>query len=153
MQTPIQRFRNITKAIDTNYYNDLAIVEIADDSNLEIIKLKITPHEGVHQNIEYIVTFKFQGINEWPHIFIDSEIYDRIKTPQYLQNKGKVADHKGICIKNLGYAYCFTKNFKNLCGNKWENYIYYVITVFNNLQDFERGNGLKSNYKEILEIK
>jgi len=49
----------------------------------------------------------------------------------------------------MGYGYIFNKYFKNLCGNKWENYIYNLICVFNNLQDFEKGNGIKSNYKNI----
>ena len=31
-------------------------------------------------------------------------------------------------------------------------YIYYIITVFNNFQDFEKGNGIKSNYKNIINI-
>lgn len=77
-------------------------------------------------------------------------IFDKIKTAQYLQNKGKVGTHKGVCIKNLGYGYNFKKKFRELCDNKWENYIYYLITTFNNIQDFERGNGFKSNYKKIL---
>ena len=79
-------------------------------------------------------------------------MYDKIKTNQYLQNKGCVGAHKGICIKNLAYGYNFSKNFKNICDNKWENYIFYVITLFNNLQDFEKGSGIKSSYKRILSI-
>jgi hypothetical protein len=27
-----------------------------------------------------------------------------------------------------------------------------LITVFNNLQDFEKGNGIRSSYKNILSI-
>ena len=41
-------------------------------------------------------------------------IYDKIKTRQYLQEKGRVGQHKGICIKNLGYAYNFNINFLHL---------------------------------------
>jgi hypothetical protein len=148
------RFINIVKAVNGNYYSDLGKTEICNDEStpLDIIKVKVIPHEGFHKNIEYTITIKFQEDGKWPYIFIDSELYDKIKTSQYLHNKGKVGIHKGICIKNLGYGYTFSKNFKELCGNKWENYIYYLITVFNNLQDFEKGNGFKSNYKTILNI-
>jgi len=58
--------------------------------------------------------------------------------------------HKGICIKNFCYGYNFTKNFKKFCNNEWKNYIYYLITMFNNIQDFEKGNGIKSNYKLLI---
>ena len=37
-----------------------------------------------------------------------------------IYKKGKVGQHKSICIKNMGYGYIFNKYFKNLCGNKWE---------------------------------
>lgn len=152
MTTPLHRFRNITKAIDQDFYKELALVELMEDSDLENMKIKVIPNEGIHKAKEYIITIKFNGVAEWPYIFIDSEIYDKIKTSQYLENRGKAGEHKGICIKHLGYAYAFTKHFKQLCDNKWEVYVYYLITVFNNLQDFERGNGLKSNYKKILKI-
>jgi hypothetical protein len=152
MSTELKKYRTITKAIFTGYYADLGNVDIMEDSTLEIIKIKVTPFEGVHKNIEYIITIKFQEEGNWPLVYIDSKIYDKIKTVQYLQGKGRVGEHKGICIKNLGYSYNFNKNFKDLCGNKWENYIYYLITVFNNLQDFEKGNGIRSSYKNILSI-
>ena len=152
MDYPIKRFHDIIKAVYSNYYEDLGKIEITDDSTLEIVKIKVIPHEGFHKNVEYTITCKFQEINSWPLIFIDSEMYDKIKTNQYLQNKGSSGAHKGVCIKNLGYGYNFSKNFKNLCDNKWKNYVYYLITVFNNLQDFEKGNGLKSNYKKILNL-
>ena len=77
---------------------------------------------------------------------------------QGLQTQGRsLIDQGGVCMcgnhfKNVGYGYCFNKNFKNFCGNKWENYIYNLICVFNNLQDFEKGNGIKLNYKNILSI-
>ena len=151
-QNPNKRFINITKAVYTKYYDDLGIVEIMDDSTLEIIKISIIPFEGIHQECKYIITCKFQEICNWPLVFIDSDIYDKIKTNQYLQNKGRNGIHKGICIKNMGYGYNFNKNFKEICGDEWKNYIYNLIIVFNNIQDFEKGNGFKSNYKNILKI-
>ena len=152
MEQPIQRFRSITKAVYSKYYEDLGVADVMEDSTLETIKIKVVPHEGVHKNIDYTITLMFEEADEWPRLYIDSEIYDKIKTSQYVQNRGRVGTHKGICIKNMGYGYPFKKNFKELCDNKWENYVYYIITMFNNLQDFEKGNGLKSNYKNILAI-
>lgn len=152
METPVKRFHNISKAIYSSYYSDLAETEIIDDSTLQVVKIKVIPREGIHATVDYIITIKFQDEGNWPIVNIDSEIFDKIKTNQYLKNKGKIGNHKGICIKNLGYAYNFNKNFKELCDNKWENYIYYLITVFNNIQDFEKGNGFKKNYKKILGI-
>lgn len=152
MEQPIKRFRNISKAVFGNYYSDLGETELTDDSTLEDIKIKVIPNEGIHAKLEYTITIKFQEESSWPLVYIDSEVFDKIKTSQYLQNKGKVGTHKGVCIKNLGYGYGFKKNFRELCDNKWENYIYYLITTFNNIQDFESGNGFKSNYKKILSI-
>lgn len=152
MTTQLKIFRNITKSIYTGYYNNLGQTDLMEESTLDNIKINVIPHEGIHKHKKYIITIKFQKAGNWPLIYIDSEIYDKIKTTQYLKDKGRVGQHKGICIKNLGYGYNFSKNFNNLCGNKWENYIYYLICVFNNLQDFEKGNGLKSNYKKILFI-
>jgi hypothetical protein len=147
----IKRFYNIAKAIENGFYNDLGNVELTENSTLDKIKIKVIPHEGFHLEKEYFITLKFID-DMWPLVFIDSTIYDKIKTNQYLKNKGKVGIHKGICIKNLSYGYAFNKHFKNYCNNKWENYIYYIITVFNNLKDFENGNGIKSNYTKILNM-
>ncbi len=146
-----KRYYDIQKALENNYYCDLGYLKFwEEESNIETMKFKVTPYEGFHKDTEYILTLKFQT-DTWPLVFIDSLIYDRVKTNQYLQNRGKSGDHKGICIKNLSYAYAFTKNFNDYCGNKWENYLYQVITLFNNFDDdFEKGNGIKSNYKEIL---
>ena len=152
MTSQNKRYRTILKAVFSGYYTDLGNVDIMEDSDLENIKITVTPFEGIHKDKEYIITLKFQKEENWPHVYIDSELYDKIKTTQYLQGRGRVGYHKGICIKNLGYGYIFSKNFKELCDNKWENYIYYLISVFNNLQDFEKGNGIKSNYKTILSI-
>jgi len=152
MNQPLRRFRNIERAVFSKFYADLGETELTEESTLDCIKIKVVPHEGVHAKREYTITIQFQEEGNWPRVLIDSEIFDRIKTGQYLQNKGKVGEHKGICIKNIGYAYNFTKNFRDLCGDKWENYIYYLIVTFNNIQDFEKGNGFKSNYKQILSI-
>lgn len=154
MEQPIKRFAHLIKIINSTYFSDLGKTELIIDDNtqIDIIKIKIIPHEGIHKEIEYTLTIKFQEQGNWPLVYIDSEIYDKVKTKQYIENKGFNGIHKGICIKNLSYGYPFIKNFKELCDNKWENYIYYLITLFNNLQDFEKGNGLKSNYKKILNI-
>ena len=152
MEQPIKRFHNISKAVVGDYFSDLGEIEITEDSTLNVLKITVIPHEGLHSKLEYLITIKFQEEGSWPLVYVDSVLFDKIKTNQYLQNKGKVGTHKGICIKNLGYAYAFKKNFRELCDNKWENYIYYLITVFNNVQDFEKGNGFKSNYKKILSI-
>jgi len=152
MDKQIKRFHNISKAVYSNFFSDLGITEITDNTTLEDIKIKVIPNEGIHANLEYTITIKFQEEGNWPYVYIDSEIFDKLKTNQYLKNKGKVGIHKGICIKNLGYGYNFNNNFKELCDNKWENYIYYLIITFNNIQDFEKGNGFKSNFKQILLI-
>ena len=152
MDKQIKRFHNILKAVYSNYYSDLGETEIIDDNTIENIKIKVIPNEGIHAGIEYKITIKFQEEGSWPQVYIDSALFDKIKTSQYLQNKVKGGSHKGVCIKNLGYGYPFMKNFKKLCDNKWENYIYYLIITFNNIQDFEKGNGFKSNYKQILSI-
>ncbi len=145
-----KRFLDISKAIYTNYYTNLGEIDIEDDSTLECIKIKVIPHEGIHSNKPYKITLKFT--DDWPLIYIDSELFDKIKTPRYLKNHGKNGSHKGICIHNFSYGYSFNKNFKELCNNKWDNYIYYLITVFNNIQDFDKGNGIRSDYKQILSI-
>jgi hypothetical protein len=147
----MNRIFQISKAVYGKYYEDLGETEILDDVTIEEMKIKVTPHEGFHKKKEYRITLKFKE-NDWPLVFVDSELFDKIKTPQYNQNKGKVGSHKGICIKRLGHGYAFHTNFKKLCDNKWENYIYYLISLFNNIQDFEKGIGFKSNYKEILDI-
>ena len=98
-----------------------------DEMILNFIKFIVIPFEGIHKNVKYIVTLKYQEDNNWPLVFIDSVIFNKIKTKQYLKNKGKVGDHKGICIKNLSYGYAFKKHFKNYCNNKWENYIYIIL--------------------------
>lgn len=147
----MKRFCAISKSIYGRKYVDLGETEILEDSTIEVLKIKVIPHEGVHKNKEYVLTLQFQD-EGWPLIFVDSELFDKIKTPQYVQKKGKVGTHKGICIKRFSHGYAFQKNFKELCNNQWDNYIYYLITLFNNVQDFEKGIGFKSNYKEILGI-
>jgi hypothetical protein len=145
-------FHNIIRSIYTNYYIDLGNVTCDENSTCEILKINVVPYNGIHKDKQYVITLNFIDENSWPLVYIDSEIYDKVKTNQYIKNKGKNGNHKGICIKNLSYSYPFDKNFKELCNNEWKNYIYYLITLFNNFEDFERGNGIKSNYKKILSI-
>jgi hypothetical protein len=152
MSNQLKRIRDISRAVDEGYYSDLGVTEITDDSTLEDLKIRVLPSEGVHAGLPYTITVKFQEEGSWPLVYIDSVMFDQIKTGQYVKNKGKVGDHKGICIKHLGYGYNFHKNFRELCGNMWVNYIYNLIVFFNNIQDFEKGNGFKSKYKEILAI-
>ncbi len=152
MNEPLRIFHSICKAVYSNYYQDLGQVEIKNDSSINILNILVKPNYGLHVKIPYTLTLKFQEPGSWPLVFIDSIIFDKIKTLQYKQNRGASGSHKGICIKNLGYGYSFNKNFKNICDNKWENYLYYLITVFNSIEDFQKGIGFKSNYKEILEI-
>ena len=107
MNTQLKRFRDISKSMYTGYYADLGQTDIIEESTLENIKISCIPYEGIHEKIKYIITIKFQEDGNWPLVYIDSVIYDKIKTSQYLQEKGKAGQHKGICIKNLGYGYNF----------------------------------------------
>ena len=149
----LKRFNAIAKAFNLNSFRDLGETELIETDEVSTVIFTVTPYEGIHQNKKYTVTLKFQEADSWPGVYIDSEIYDQIKTSDYLQNRGfRGSPHKGICIKDLSYAYSFAKNFKEKCGNEWKNYIYNLMVVFNNLQDFEKGNGLKSAYKNILHL-
>ena len=144
IQKPIQN------AMETNYYIELGSVEFVEQDTMESLKIKVIPQYGFHKNQEYFITLQLRT-NEWPLVFIDSVLFDTIKTAQYLKNKGRVGSHKGICIKNLSYAYNFPNNFKEYCNNQWEIYLFQIITLFNNFQnDFEKGNGIKSNFKKLL---
>lgn len=147
-----KRYFSIISAFYNNYFKDLGKVKLIEESNnINDIKFTVIPYDGIHKDKKYTITLNFYN-DKWPIVFIDSEIYDKIKTNQYIQNKGKIGNHKGICIKNLSYCYAFKKNFKKYCGDKWENYIYNLIVNFNNLQDFEKGIGIKSNYKDVLNL-
>jgi hypothetical protein len=146
----LQRYRQILLSFNNNYYDNLGIVNFIDTDDMNIIKFSVKPFEGFHKDVEYIITLKFNS--GWPYIFIDSNIYDQIKTKKYINGYGYHGnEHKGICIKNLSYGYSFNYFYK-YCDGKWQNYIYYLITVFNNIQDFEKGSGFKSNYKNILNL-
>jgi hypothetical protein len=148
-----KKYYEISSAISNEYYVDLGLVDFHEENDdMSLLKINVLPHEGIHKGKQYCITLKFQDDNEWPSIFIDSEIFDKIKTNQYLNNQGTTGAHKGICIKNFCYAYPFKKNFKERCGEQWKNYLYNIIVVFNNLQDFDGGNGFKSNYKKILSL-
>jgi len=153
----IKWYMPIVKSLISENYNDLGTITYDLDDDITKIIIKVIPHEGVHKDIEYILTLKYRkDSNEnttWPGIYVDSELFNKIKTNRYLKNNGKNGEHKGICIEKISYGYAFKKNFKLYCDNKWKNYVYYVINILNNIQDFEKGNGIKSNYKEILHIK
>ena len=95
MATPLKRFRDISAG---NYVDYGQIDIIAEEDNLENIKITCIPYEGIHEKIKYTITLKFQEDGNWPLVYIDSEIYDKIKTGQYLKGKGKAGQHKGICI-------------------------------------------------------
>jgi len=90
MDDQIKRFHNISKAVYSNFFSDLGITEITDNTTLEDIKIKVIPNEGIHAILEYTITIKFQEEGNWPYVYIDSEIFDKLKTNQYLKNKGKV---------------------------------------------------------------
>ena len=146
----MRRNTNIYNAIVEEYYNNLGRVNYID-CDINKFEISVIPNEGIHRNTSYNLIFKFID-NEFPKLFVNSPIFDRIKTNQYINNRGRNGEHNGICIKPLSYSYGFTKNFQKYCGNKWKNYIYNIISTFNNIQDFEKGNGFKSNYKTILNI-
>ena len=152
-QTPHKRFLSISKAVESGLYSLLGDVILAEDSNLEVIKMKVIPRQGVHANKEYTLTIQFKEEGAWPKILVDSSIFDPIKTPQLKKNIGfGGAEHKGICIKTLSYGYPFYINFNQLCANRWDIYICLLISTFNNIQDFQKGNGFRSNYQQILSI-
>jgi len=144
-------YREIGIAVNNNAI-PFGETELLEESTTETIVINHTPSDGIHADIPYKLTLKLQADGSAPRIFIDSVIFDKIKTNQYNKNRGTNGDHKGICIKKFGYAYGFKKNFKLHCDNKWENYLITILMVFKNIQDFEGGNGFKSNYKEILSI-
>lgn len=156
MKQNLKWYTSIIKSLINENYNDLGTIRYEMDDDITKIIIKIIPHEGVHKDIEYILTLKYRkDSNEnttWPGIYVDSLLFDKIKTDRYLKNNGKNGEHKGICIEKLSYGYAFKKNFNLYCSNKWENHVYYVINILNNLQDFNKGNGIKKDYKEILKI-
>ena len=53
MNNLMKKFCCISKAIYGNYYENIASVEVLDESTLEIMKIKLIPCEGIHANIEY----------------------------------------------------------------------------------------------------
>ena len=146
--------RSISDAITLDYYKDIGIVEFIENDKLDTIQIKVIPHEGFHINEPYFLKLYFSNLEQeiYPYIYIDSIHFDKIKTNQYLKNQGVDGIHKGICIKYLCYGYGFKQNFKKYCNDKWENYLYNLIVVFNNLEDFDKGLGFKSNFREILKI-
>lgn len=145
---------DIMKELSKGFYNKFGDINIiSEDDDITILKISVLPNEGVHEKFPYVITIKFREKGEWPLVYIDSEIYDKIKTTQYLQGQGYAGgEHKGICIKYITNGYSFKKNFKEICEDDWNIYISLLICTFNNLQDFEKGNGIKSTYKNILGI-
>jgi hypothetical protein len=53
MEQQLKRFANIVKIVNSEYFNDLGKVELIINDNIDIIKFKIIPHEGIHKDIEY----------------------------------------------------------------------------------------------------
>lgn len=53
MNNLIKKFCCISKAIYGNYYENIANVEILDESTLENMKIKVIPYEGIHADTEY----------------------------------------------------------------------------------------------------
>ena len=136
-----------------NMYSELGRVEILDtNENMYEIRFRVVPYDGIHADEEYTVTLKFEDAEVWPRVYVDSEIYRRIQTNQYIKNQGLVNEHKGICFKYIYTNYSFKRTFKEKFDSEWRNYIYQLINEFNNPQNFGSGNGIKSNYKEILGI-
>ena len=153
-KTLLKMYREIMEALRKEHFSEFGdIKHIPEDDDINILKLSVSPHDGVHKERPYVMTIKFREKEEWPLVYIDSEIYDKIKTNQYLRGQGYAGgEHKGICIKYITNGYSFKKNFKEICKDKWDIYISLLICTFNNLQDFEKGNGIKSTYKNILGI-
>jgi hypothetical protein len=60
MTTSLRRFYDITMAVSKGYYTDLGETELIDEDNIENIKIRVVPHEGVHKHVNYIITIKFQ---------------------------------------------------------------------------------------------
>ena len=58
MTTSLKRFRDISNAVYTGFYTDLGKTEIIDEDSLENIKIHVVPNEGVHKDVNYIITIK-----------------------------------------------------------------------------------------------
>ena len=98
----MKRFYNIIKSFENKYYNDLGTTKLLETDNLNNIKIKVTPYEGIHKNIPYYITLNFPNIenNQFPKISIDSIIYDKIKTSRYINNIGFNGEHKSSQVKS-----------------------------------------------------
>jgi hypothetical protein len=68
---PLKRLLNIQNAINGE-------VEITEESTLKNVKIKVIFHANI----------KYQDQGKCPHIHIDSEMFDAIKTRDYKNNKG-----------------------------------------------------------------
>lgn len=80
MEQPIKRFAHLVKIINSKYFSDLGNIEFIMDEKNQIEIIKIIPHKGIHKDIQFILTIKFQEHDKWPFVYIDYEIYDKIKT-------------------------------------------------------------------------
>lgn len=144
----------VKNAITLNSNKDFGLgkIEVDEDSNdVNLIVIRVTPCEGFHKDIQYILKLNFKDINNWPDVFINSCIFDQITTNQYKINKGYSGEHHGICIKDLGYGYSFNKYFKVKCNNKWYNYLILLISTLNDLNNIgEKGNGIRHDFKKII---
>lgn len=98
----MKRFYNIIKSFENKYYNNLGTTKLLETDNLNNIKIKVTPYEGIHKNIPYYITLNFPNIenNQFPKISIDSIIYDKIKTSRYINNIGFNGEHKSSQVKS-----------------------------------------------------
>lgn len=110
-----------------NYFD--GNIEIDESTNMSEIVLNIIPNNGFHANLTIILTLKISD-QCFPLIYVDSPIYDKLKTKNYINNQGSLGEHKGICIHKLYRNEGFYKNFKILCNNEWKNYVIYIINMF-----------------------
>lgn len=61
----------------------------------------------------------------------------------YLLTVGYVPDVDKSQVHKIWIQIFFIcKNFRELCNNQWKNYLFHLIVLFNDMRDFEKGNGL-----------
>jgi len=54
-----QRVYDIMKSVNNEYYSDLGVVEINEESNIEKMIIEVTPHEGFHKEKKYFITLSY----------------------------------------------------------------------------------------------
>lgn len=153
----LRRYRKIVKSlvllsIQSVYpLGKISFDEDEDSDDVNNIACTVKPHEGFHKNEIYKLNLIFRDNNQWPDVFVESDIFDKITTNQYKKNKGRSGNHHGICIKDLGYGYSFNKYFKQNCKNEWCNYLILLISTLNDYDNIaEKGNGIRHDFKSIL---